>query len=300
MKSSRLQTEPLREVNRYRDPDFPVGMYTVTPRGIVPEGRGYRDLHWHEEMQYTLVTKGWLSMQVNGIDHHLKEGQAIFINRNALHISTKMADDGCYLSFSFPQKLVSFFPGSRMEQKNVLILTGNVAISVLLLTDKPWHQKIIRELYTLPALLTGKTTTNFEYLISLKLVRCWYLIIEHIDEFYKTPTKSFSQKQERVRDMLTYIHSNYAHPIQLEEIAEMADISVTECCRCFKELIKKSPIQYLMDYRLDRALELLNETGLSVSEVAQKTGFPDSSHFIQRFKKRTGQTPGKYRKYEQK
>lgn len=37
----------LHEVNRYTDPAFPVGIYEATREGILPEGRGYKDLHWH-------------------------------------------------------------------------------------------------------------------------------------------------------------------------------------------------------------------------------------------------------------
>lgn len=63
----------LHETNRYQDAAFPEGMYIVTREKIVPDGRGYLDSHWHEEIQITLVTNGSLSIQVNGEDYVLEQ-----------------------------------------------------------------------------------------------------------------------------------------------------------------------------------------------------------------------------------
>lgn len=63
----------LHEINRYDDNAFPVGLYIVTKDRIVPEGRGHMDLHWYEELQFTLVTNGSVTMQVDGKIHILKE-----------------------------------------------------------------------------------------------------------------------------------------------------------------------------------------------------------------------------------
>ena len=110
----------LHEINRYTDPAFPVGLYVITREQIIPEGRGHLDLHWHEELQFTLVTNGSVTMQVNGALYHLKEGEAIFINRNLMHVTSNLSDNGRYISFNVQDKLLGFFAGSRMEQSYVL------------------------------------------------------------------------------------------------------------------------------------------------------------------------------------
>ena len=51
--------------------------YTVTREGILPDGRGYQDLHWHEELQLTRVECGDLDIRVDGIDYTLHQGEAI-------------------------------------------------------------------------------------------------------------------------------------------------------------------------------------------------------------------------------
>ncbi|GAE08769.1 transcriptional regulator, AraC family [Paenibacillus sp. JCM 10914] len=108
---------PLHETILYPDDSFPYIMYTHTLHTSIPEGRGFNDLHWHEELQITLVTKGKLIIQVNGIDHELETGQAILINKGVLHVTTQLTHEGQYVSFNFPEKLLSFYTDSAMEKK---------------------------------------------------------------------------------------------------------------------------------------------------------------------------------------
>lgn len=287
----------LHETNQYKDAAFPVGMYTVTRERIVPHGRGYLDLHWHEELQLTLVTEGRLGMQVNGESYVLEEGEAIFINRNILHITTELTADGRYVSFNFPDKMLGFFPGSRMEQDDVLPFTGSCAFPAAVFRERAgWQQEILSGLRKMQELFSSEGYKRTEYLISMEIAHIWYQMITHLEEELKVPSKSAVRKQERTRCMLTFIHENYMNPIHLRDIAAAASVSQGECCRCFQEVVRESPGQYLIDYRLSRAMEWLNGTEWSITEIALNAGFNDSSHFIQSFKKKNGMTPMEYRK----
>ena len=103
-----IEKDNLYEVNRYADTAFPVGAYTVTREGIMPEGREYKDLHWHEELQFTYVVNGELRIRIDGKDYLVKEKEAVFINRNLLHITTDLTEDGKYISLNFPDKILGF------------------------------------------------------------------------------------------------------------------------------------------------------------------------------------------------
>ena len=69
--------KPLHEINYYTDKGFPIEMYTVTQGNIEPSGRGYMDLHWHEELQFTVVISGKLKLRVDGKLYTLDEGDGI-------------------------------------------------------------------------------------------------------------------------------------------------------------------------------------------------------------------------------
>lgn len=253
------------------------------------------DLHWHEELQFTLVTNGSVTMQVSGETYRLQEGEAIFINRNLLHITSDLTNDGRYISINIPDRILGFFAGSRMEQNYVQPYIGNCLFQAIVFKKEvEWQKKILDILWELEQILTEKPDM-FEYDVSVKCVSIWQVMIRNLSAYVKKPNKTFLRKQERMRIMLTYIHENYMNHILLQDIANQANVSSGECCRCFKDMILKTPNQYLMQYRISRATEFLNSTELSVTEVAMQCGFNDTSHFIQYFKKKTGMTPSEYR-----
>lgn len=285
----------LHETNRYEDAAFPVGMYEVTREGIVPDGRGYLDLHWHEELQFTLVDRGTLNLQVNAVDYTLEEGQGIFINRNLLHVINELSRDGRYFSLNFPDKMLGFFPGSRMEQDDVIPYTGNYAFpAVVLRREVPWQREILEDLTQVFGLLAGREESR-EYQVAMKLTAMWHRLICHSKGQLVAPSKGEVRYQERIRKMLSFIHEHYEKEIHLEDIAAAANVSKGECCRCFQAMVRKSPNQYLLNYRISKSMELLRGTEASVAEIALRSGFQDASHYIQLFKKRTGQTPREYR-----
>lgn len=291
----------LHEANQYRDAAFPAQMYTTTRDRIVPQGRGYLDLHWHEELQFTLVVRGTVTMQANGVPYALKQGEAIFLNRNVLHMSSELSDDGCYVSFNFPEKLLGFFPGSRMEQDGVLPYTTDAMLqAVTFAPGTVWQKEILDILWELKdcfdrieAGLTGQS--HPEYRVALLAVQLWYSLITHLDTEESEPRTGL-RKQERIRTLMTFVHEHHTENLTLAQIAASANVSEGECCRCFKALSGESPIEYLNTYRVIRAMELLSTTELSVTEVAHAAGFGDAGYFSRCFKKRTGITPSAYRK----
>ena len=56
------------------------------------------------------------------------------------------------------------------------------------------------------------------------------------------------------------------------------------------------PMAYISNVRLDKARRLLKDTSLSIHKIAADIGIPDYSYFARQFKRRTGYTPGEYRR----
>ena len=298
-----MKKKTLHEINRYEDAAFPVEMYTVTKESIFPKGRGYMDLHWHEELQFTMVLGGSLQMQVDGVGYAVNTGEAIFINRNHLHITTDLTAGGKYVSFNFPDRMLGFFSGSRMEQDDVLPFTGALSFPAMVLRPElPWQREMLDIMETMRKAFFEKrhadpgSRAHFEYWMALCITGLWYRLISHVDSDLREPSRSAVRKQERIKKMLSYIHENYMEPIKLDDIAASASVSVGECCRCFKEMVRKSPNQYLLAYRSSSPMELLGSSQKTLTEIAVETGFNDASHFIQYFKRQTGMTPKDYRK----
>jgi AraC-like DNA-binding protein len=92
-----------------------------------------------------------------------------------------------------------------------------------------------------------------------------------------------------------YIISNYNNKIDLENIAQIACLSVNHLMRTFKQAYGKSPHQYLIQVRIDRSKYLLKNSIYTINEIAEIIGFECPSSFIRLFKSINKVTPSKFR-----
>ena len=92
--------------------------------------------------------------------------------------------------------------------------------------------------------------------------------------------------------MLTFIYEHYGETITLKEIANAAHISRSEAGRCFQTYLGCSPIEALIQYRLQIARRLLSEKTQTLQEISAACGFHSVNYFSRQFKKVYGVTPG--------
>lgn len=281
------------EINHYKDSSFPVEIYQVNRYGMLPTGRWLRDYHWHDELQFTFVTNGSITIQVGNKQYCLQKGEGIYISSGLIHAVIDISDDGTYSSLNFPWRILSFFPGSRMEQDFVLpyAAKGNLS-AVLLKSDLPWQQEILSQLFQLNHLFVTHKVKRNEYSICVMLVSLWQTLIEHAPSEPDLVPINLT-RQQRLQDMLNYIYEHYSEDIKLKEIAATAYISVGECCRIFRNYLQTTPHAFLKHYRIQKSLEYLH-SGYSVSETAKAVGYHQTSNFISTFKQIMGCTPAKY------
>ena len=102
--------------------------------------------------------------------------------------------------------------------------------------------------------------------------------------------------QIRIQKMLSFIYDHYTADVALEDIAKAANISRSEAGRCFNRYMGCSPVEALIQYRLQNAQRLLNETALTLQEISFDCGFHSANYFSRRFRKLYGYAPGKNRK----
>lgn len=93
--------------------------------------------------------------------------------------------------------------------------------------------------------------------------------------------------------MLTYIYENYAGPVTLEDISKAANISRSEAGRCFHTYMGCSPIDALIQYRLQMAHRLLSEKTQTLQQISYACGFNSVNYFSRQFKKKYGYAPSK-------
>lgn len=105
-----------------------------------------------------------------------------------------------------------------------------------------------------------------------------------------------SEVTRPIRLAKKYIHENYMSPITLEEVSEVAGFNPSYFSTLFKKETGSNFMEYLSKLRMDKARDLLKETGLSVSAICEEVGYLDLKYFTKSFKKATGLKPNEYRK----
>ncbi|HEV8285940.1 MAG TPA: helix-turn-helix domain-containing protein [Chitinophagaceae bacterium] len=103
-------------------------------------------------------------------------------------------------------------------------------------------------------------------------------------------------ENDRINDIYDFTLKNFKRPIQLEEIASVANISPNSFCRYFKSRTRKTYSQFLIEIRVGHACKLLIESGMSIKQLCYESGFNNFTSFHKYFKLITGKSPLVYQK----
>lgn len=108
--------------------------------------------------------------------------------------------------------------------------------------------------------------------------------------------KLYDPDQELVNTAKVMLEDGYAGNVSLEDIAKALGVSSGHLTRLFRRKFNKTPERYLVELRVEKAIELLCDTDGKVLEIAYASGFKSPSSFYRCFREQTGQKPGEHRK----
>lgn len=116
-----------------------------------------------------------------------------------------------------------------------------------------------------------------------------------------TPQKSnyavaIGSRNQRLLSALQLMQECIEEPLSISELCDRLDISRRQLERLFSRYLDQSPMHVYCDMRLTHAFGLMNETSLSVAEIAMASGFNNATHFSRQFKRKFGASPHFFRK----
>ncbi|MCR5161661.1 MAG: AraC family transcriptional regulator [Lachnospiraceae bacterium] len=280
-----------REIKRHGTYAFPLAVYHYVMSDCMP---GYINWHWHEEIQLTLVTKGAIRFFADGQQYLLQEGEGFFINSGRLHMARPETDpDSSYLCLDFHPRLLSSFSGSVFEEKYVMPYMEGSGLNHLMLDPRQPEDSMILQLVKEIAALCEEASFGYEMKVQAKVGQLWLALI-----LRRTPEEigALSRNHDTAQEMIRFLQTHYQDTVSLTQVARAVGFSESECCRLFKRVTGETILSYLKSYRLTRSIELLEETDLSISQIAYESGFSGASYYIESFRRVLHQTPLQYRK----
>lgn len=132
------------------------------------------------------------------------------------------------------------------------------------------------------------------YGYEMQATSAFYELLSLLYLNYLTPISNTSK--QRLQNAKEYIEKNFDKPIRLERLAYLSSMSITNFRREWARFYTESPIAYRDSIRMNLAKEYLNCGYYTVTEVARKCGFDDTSYFVRFFKKKAGCTPNEFKK----
>jgi len=226
----------------------------------------------------------------NKIRRELAEGTCALVKKGA-HISEKDEEDGwCVMAFFIPDDFFKCLISDNLTNLPLTNLPGTGTDDVLLLEVNELSKSFFVSM--LPYFT--QTPSPPENLLELK--------------FKELILSLLSQKQNR--QFLAYLHNlyqdkhptveevvqnNYTFNLTVEEYAKLACKSVPTFKREFKRIFNDTPAKWLMKKRINLAIEMLENTNLSISEITFQCGFENQTHFSRVFKEKVGLSPLKFR-----
>ncbi|MDE5801767.1 MAG: AraC family transcriptional regulator [Lachnospiraceae bacterium] len=124
-----------------------------------------------------------------------------------------------------------------------------------------------------------------------------YLFLDYLTQSARVtvPVQSSKMSDYYIKEAINYIEQNFQNNITIEDIAAVCGINRSYFGKIFRNSIGRSPQEFLMNYRMVKATELLKLTSLSIAEVGSAVGYENQLHFSRAFKTVYGISPREWR-----
>lgn len=263
--------------------DFPVELYHVD----FSSARYQMPLHWHLEYELILVLSGRIHLSLDGKQYWLEAGDSAWIGDGVIHGGVPETCVYECVVFDF----TALLRNTLLCAKSAGEFLSNSSSYTGPLRKGSAEAHIVNEIFE----IMKQEQKGYEW-ITLGLL--WQLMGNLLGSTAEKPIPSAQNRQQivRMKAVLSFIRDNYSQPITLGELAGIAGMSPRYFCRAFSAMTGKTPMAYLIYYRIECAGERLRLSDEPITEIAFACGFNDMSYFAKQFKRYKNATPSQYRK----
>lgn len=267
--------------------EFPIELYQIDKNHPKYEMAS----HWHGEIELIRIIEGKLNVKLSSNEYIASPGDVIVVNSETVHGAYALSDCVYECIVLHMEMLSVEDSGCRFFIDSVL--NHEYHITEYNPNKNDSFHKAINTLFE----AMKNPSSGYKFKVIGALYELFGIIVD--EHLYLPVSSTFipgDKNVPKLKNVLSYIRGNYHKQINLDDMAKCAGMSTKYFCYFFKELTRKSPVEYLNLYRIERATRKLMNSDLSVTEIAYNCGFNDLSYFIKTFKSIKGVTPAKYRK----
>lgn len=237
--------------------------------------------HQHIRIEINYIKKGNCILHLGNESIYFGENELMIICSNVEHIFEAGPEGTTLMQLEFLPEVFSRFnldrnseltPAALFSEENRLIkIVNNVRIMQSV-------QRVINEL--------SAKNKYYQYLVVMYYAELLILIYRHMDEVYLPVCTN-----ESLRKAVSYMRLNYPSGITITEVAERAGVGERYIRKLFTQHLNLSPLDYLSQIRINKSIELLRNTEMSVKEICFACGFKSPQYFSRVFKQQMGMSP---------
>lgn len=295
-----MQTErysDLQENVRHGDFMMPFAQYVTW----LPWSFANFPIHWHKEVEIIYVDNGSCEINLDLQQYQLKKGDIVIVRPYILHsLKQYKKETGCCFSWVFDLNMLSYGITDACYVKCFKPFMEDKFSYPPVISETANGYEELKEILLGIHKACDEKKEYIELDIKWRLEKLFYTLIEGIFSKRKGNLEQKKENATNVKIVVDYIHEHYQNPITIAELANLLHFSEPYFMRYFKKHTGVTSVDYINDFRMNKAIELLINTDDSVMEIAIQVGMHNISYFNRIFKKKYEMTPREYRKKYQK
>lgn len=278
-----------KENVRHGEASFPIQKYAT---GLKP-GNPAVPLHWHEEAELTLVTRGNCSCTIQLESFAIGEGDLIFVPPSRLHAFVTDGNEMDSQTYVFHMNLLGGGTGDVCTIRYLAPLTGQKLTPPLVIRrDHPVHDRAVQIFREMNRTWESREV-GYELMMKAHLLLFLALLMPHCAK-ESADLALRTEHAEKIKTALEFMEHNYGEDIAIADIAAACYFSQYHFMRFFKKYMGVSCGEYLKNLRLEKAARAFAAGSTGILDVSTESGFRNLSYFYREFQKKYGYTPKQF------
>lgn len=288
-----LSREALREHTKYNDRYFPINLFRIKSNSVQP-----LFIHWHDSIEIVHWTKGQALFSIGGTEFPAEPGDLFCVSSGQIHSAARQYEGPtAYNAMVFnPVLLMGQTPDPSYMKHLAPFLDGSRRLPPKLSIDDPqWDQAR----FLMNRILAEFEKSQAGYELSVKAYLTLLLVEIARSGIVQGAVGGKNTQEgylENFKTLLLHIEKNYAEKLTVEHAARMVGLSPFHFCKTFKRLTGRTFVEFINLHRVNKAEALLTDSPLSITEIAEATGFCNINYLDRVFKKYKLKSPSELRR----
>ena len=244
----------------------------------------YHDSDWYESSYYIdydiwLITKGTVKIVLGGREHYATPGDAIFFFPNHLY-SASTGKEGCHFIYMH----FDLYTGNDPRGLDILDISGYIPADMIKKEFGIFQNNFSSYKEQLPLSFFSLKGSLMLLLGAISAYR-----------YSENPKPVIQKKINKLYPALRYISNCFRAKITISDLSVLCGMSEKYFITLFRRSIGVTPGQFIVQLRMRKALEYIDEQKYSIKEISYMLGYPDQYSFSKAFSRFYGTAPSRYR-----